>query len=366
MRFFDPTNTYIEKNCVKHHKKELLSLGTRAFIITGHTSSKKNGSLDDVVSVLEEGQIPYRIFNDIEENPSVETVEKAAAIGKEFQADFVIGIGGGSPLDASKAVALLIANPEETGECFYTPKDLSPLPIAAVPTTCGTGSEVTPVAVLTRHDVQTKKSISYKIFPDLALIDGTYLLAAKKELLVNTCVDALAHCIESYLHEQANLYNQMFSSYGLQLWGEITPFLLSEDSLTEEMAEKLMLISTIAGMAIAQTGTTIPHALSYDITYHKGIPHGKACGLFLAAYLSLYKREMPQDVEKVLCLLGFDTIHDFSDFLKDLIGTLSLSKEEKDLYAGRMMENSSKLASCPFALTREDIDMLYQESLEIQ
>ena len=170
MRFFDPTNTYAEKNCVKNHKKELLALGSRAFVITGHSSSKKNGSLDDVIAVLEEASVPYQIFNEIEENPSVETVVRAAEIGKEFKADFVIGIGGGSPLDASKAIALLIANPEETGDCFYVAKDLKTLPIAAVPTTCGTGSEVTPVSVLTRHDTQTKKSISYKIFPDIALI----------------------------------------------------------------------------------------------------------------------------------------------------------------------------------------------------
>ena len=94
MRFFDPTNTYAEKNCVKNHKKELLALGSRAFVITGHSSSKKNGSLDDVIAVLEEASVPYQIFNEIEENPSVETVVRAAEIGKEFKADFVIGIGG--------------------------------------------------------------------------------------------------------------------------------------------------------------------------------------------------------------------------------------------------------------------------------
>ena len=92
MHFFDPTNTYAEKNCVKNHKKELLALGTRAFVITGHSSSKKNGSLDDVIAVLEEASVPYQIFNEIEENPSVETVVRAAEIGKEFKADFVIGI----------------------------------------------------------------------------------------------------------------------------------------------------------------------------------------------------------------------------------------------------------------------------------
>ena len=101
MRFFAPTNVHIEKNCVRNHKKELLALGTRALIVTGRHSSKINGSLDDVLTVLEESSVPFRIFSEIEENPSVETVAQAAEIGKEFQADFVIGIGGGSPLDAA-------------------------------------------------------------------------------------------------------------------------------------------------------------------------------------------------------------------------------------------------------------------------
>ena len=132
MRFFDPTNTYAERNCIQNHKKDLLALGTRAFVITGHSSSKKNGSLDDVIAVLEEASVPYKVFNEIEENPSVETVVKAAEIGKEFKANFVIGIGGGSPLDASKAIALLIANPEESGDCFYVEKDLKRITTAEI------------------------------------------------------------------------------------------------------------------------------------------------------------------------------------------------------------------------------------------
>ena len=337
MHFFDPTNTYAEKNCVKNHKKELLALGTRAFVITGHSSSKKNGSLDDVIAVLEEASVPYQIFNEIEENPSVETVVRAAEIGKEFKAD-----------------------------CFYVAKDLKTLPIAAVPTTCGTGSEVTPVSVLTRHDTQTKKSISYKIFPDIALIDGKYLLSASKNLLINTCIDALAHAAESRVSIQTNIYNQMFANYALKLWGDIVPFLRSDEELSEELAEKLMLTSTIAGMAIAQTGTSIPHALSYDVTYHNGVAHGKACGIFLAAYLRVYAEQKPEDVEEILTLLGFKTLDDFASYLTEILGTVSLTQKEVTFYIDRMMENTSKLATCPFELTREDIEKIYRESIVVE
>ncbi len=366
MRFFAPSDVYLEKNSVQNHKDKLLALGTRAFIVTGRHSSAVNGSLADVVSVLEEASVPYHIFHEVEENPSVETVAKAAQIGKEFQADFVIGIGGGSPLDAAKAIALLMANPKETSACLYIAKDLDALPVAAIPTTCGTGSEVTPNAVLTQHDKQTKKSISYKIYPKLALVDGKYLSAASHSLLVNTSIDALAHCIESRLHATANLYNHMFSEYGLKLWREILPILSqSQETPEESVLEKMMLASTAAGMAIAQTGTSLPHALSYEITYHYGVPHGKACGVFLAAYMNEYARHQPEDVRQILSLLGFASLDAFRDFLQQLLGTVSIARSDLDTYCTHMMENASKLSTYPFALDEKIIREIMIASLNI-
>ena len=373
MQFFAPTHVYLEKNCVDNHKQELLSYGKRAFIITGKHSSAVNGSLADVLAVLDETSVPYLIYNDIEENPSVETVAKAAAEGKEFQADFVIGIGGGSPLDAAKAIALLIANPQEDAGCLYEPKDLKALPVIAIPTTCGTGSEVTPNAVLTRHAFKTKKSISYNIYPELALVDGKYLASAKGRLLIHTAVDALAHCAESRLHAKANVYNHMFSEYGLSLWGKLAPFLEQiaagpdavPSSLSDEDLEAFMLASTVAGMAIAQTTTSLPHAISYEITYNHGVPHGKACGIFLAAYMDEYARNNPEDVNRVLSLLGFDSTESFGEYLRRLLGSVAITEEESNLYADNIMANASKLSTYPFPIDREAILRILTCSLDV-
>ena len=373
MQFFAPTHVYLEKNCVDNHKQELLSYGKRAFIITGKHSSAVNGSLADVLAVLDEASVPYLIYNDIEENPSVETVAKAAAEGKEFQADFVIGIGGGSPLDAAKAIALLIANPQEDAGCLYEPKDLKALPVIAIPTTCGTGSEVTPNAVLTRHAFKTKKSISYNIYPELALVDGKYLASAKGRLLIHTAVDALAHCVESRLHAKANVYNHMFSEYGLSLWGQLAPVLeqiaagpdAGPSSLSDEDLEAFMLASTVAGMAIAQTTTSLPHAISYEITYNHGVPHGKACGIFLAAYMHEYARNNPEDVNRVLSLLGFDSTESFGEYLRRLLGSVAITEEESNLYADNIMANASKLSTYPFPIDREAILRILTCSLDV-
>ena len=195
MQIYMPTNIYSERNCVRNHKRELASLGKKALLVTGKHSSRRNGSLEDVETALQEEKVPFVLFDGIEENPSVETVMRAAELGREEQVDFVVGIGGGSPMDAAKAIALMIANPQEDERILFAPKELQALPTAAVPTTAGTGSEVTPYAILTLHSHKTKQSISHKIYPRLALIDSRYLKTADQETRINTAVDARKACL---------------------------------------------------------------------------------------------------------------------------------------------------------------------------
>ena len=187
MRFYVPTDIYVEKDCVKNHAKELLAVGKRALIVTGHSSAKANGSLNDVTEVLNAGGVAYQIFDEVEENPSTDTVGKGAKIAREFGAEFIIGIGGGSAIDAAKAMAILLVNPSvNADELHKAPSHpLNHAPVVAVPTTCGTGSEATPVAIITNHKINLKKSIPHRIFPVLALVDGKYLASAKKQLIVN-------------------------------------------------------------------------------------------------------------------------------------------------------------------------------------
>ena len=233
---------------------------------------------------------------------------------------------------------------------------------------------MTPNAVLTRHAFKTKKSISYNIYPELALVDGKYLASASGHLLINTAVDALAHCVESRLHVKANVYNHMFSEYGLTLWKKIVPALTKiaehpetapSDLLTEEDFKTMMLASTVAGMAIAQTSTSLPHALSYEITYNHGVPHGKACGIFLAAYMEEYAKNRPEDTDRVLSLLGFDSTKDFGAFLAKILGPVRISEADLSLYADNVMANASKLATYPFAIDRDAIAAILRHSLEI-
>ena len=390
MRFFVPTDIYIEKDCVKNHAQNLIAVGKRALIMTGQHSAGANGSLNDVTKALTAGDIPYLIFSEVEENPSTDTVGKATQIAREFKADFIIGIGGGSAIDAAKAVALLLVNPDVNADDLHKAPShpLNHAPIVAVPTTCGTGSEATPVAIITNRKINLKKSIPHVIFPVLALVDGKYLATAKKQLIVNTAVDALAHMVESILNVKSNLLNRMCPEYGLTLWGECKNALIAsvtannaaqdaEQNATENDAEnatpidaslyeKLMLTSTIAGMSIAQTSTAVPHGMSYDLTLSKGTPHGPAVGYFLAAYVEVCAKFVPQDVEKILSLLGIENVDKFAEMLRKLIGTCTVSREMRDKFAAAMKVNHSKLDLVPGKITPEDIDYIYEKSLEVE
>ena len=265
-------------------------------------------------------------------------------------------------------MALLLLNPSvDADDLHQVPSHpLDHAPVVAVPTTCGTGSEATPVSIITNHKIQLKKSIPHVIFPVLALVDGKYLASAKKQLIVNTAVDALAHMVESILNVKSNAFNRMFPEYGLKLWGECKSALLSDAAVDASLYEKLMLTSTIAGMSIAHTSTSVPHGMSYDLTLHAGVPHGPAVGYFLAAYTEVCAKFVPEDVQKVFSLLGLKSVDEFTAMLRKLIGTCTVSCAMRDQFAAAMKTNRSKLDLVPGVITAADVNFIYEKSLVVE
>ena len=347
MKFYMPTKLYSENNCIEKHSAELASLGTHALIITGRSSSKLNGSLSNLISALEKHSVKYTIFDKTEENPSVETVMAARDTGLDCGADFVVGLGGGSPLDAAKAAALMMKNREKSWEFLYETSPADALPLAAIPTTCGTGSEVTGVAVLTRHDLKTKVSAKHKIFPDIALSDGKYLLKAPRKIIVNTAIDALAHLIESAINTSADTYSDMSVFSGLSCWSKCRPYIDGSAELTEEAAQLLMDTSSLAGISIAQTGTTIPHSLSYMLTYNAGVPHGAAVGAFQSKYL---KYAVAERRNAVLSAAGFTDTKELGSFISAL-APVTADRKLLESSAESVLRNQAKLDLCPYRIT---------------
>lgn len=355
MYFYIPVKIYEEENCILNHKKELLSLGTKALLVTGRRSSRLNGSLDDVIRALDSLNIPSALYDEIEENPSIETVMKARDAGLAAGADFVIGIGGGSPMDAAKAIALMMYHKNHGPEYLYQKgADSTALPVAAVPTTCGTGSEATPFSILTIHEKRTKSSLPHRIFPSLSLLDARYLATAPKKVLSDTAIDALGHFIESYINTNATDYSRMCVTQGLTIWSRSLDVLSGAKEAGLSDFKNMLNASTMAGMAISHTGTSLPHGLSYFVTYENGTSHGKSIGRFLTGYL---RASDEKDRDFLLTNAGFENLDAFERFYQAACGKEALSPPVKETAANGVLSAPEKLKNCPFPVNEE---VLYQ------
>ena len=351
MRFRLPMELYQEDECVLNHSGDLALLGTKALIVTGH-SSERNGALDDVKAALEKEEIAYEIFNEVEENPSLETVVRIRDTFVNKNVDFVIGLGGGSAMDAAKAAAILLYFPEKDGSFLYeSVQKVYSLPIAAIPTTCGTGSEATPSAVLTLHERKTKNSVSHKIFPALGLVDPKYLNTLPLHVLRNSAIDALSHLIESTVNSTSTGYSRMISLEGLRLFGKLKGA-IEEGVFSKQDQWDLMLMATLGGMSIALTGTSLPHGASYPVTYNTGMAHGKACGYFQYGYL---RNASGDDQRLVLDNLGFENLEQLRDYIIKVCDIKPLDESLLEMSLAELMGNTKKLRVSPFETSEENL-----------
>lgn len=156
-QYYMPSKILMGEDCVQTNSEAFLKMGKKALIVTGEHSAKKNGSFDDIIKVLSSNGQTWALFDKIMSNPTIESVYEGAAIARSEQVDFIIAIGGGSPMDAAKAINLLACQDIPESELFRGQYTDEILPMVMVPTTAGTGSEVTPFAVLTDNRAQTKK-----------------------------------------------------------------------------------------------------------------------------------------------------------------------------------------------------------------
>lgn len=316
-RFFLPTKIFFGKDIVLNNK-EVFTIGKRAFIITS-PSSFKNGSIEDVILALKENNIEYSIYSTIAQNPTVDQINEVSQLVRNFNPDYIIGIGGGSPLDSAKAVAVLAAENSLKAEDLFDTKITKCLPIIAIPTTCGTGSEVTPYSILTSNTIQNKKSFASElIFPKYALVDYKYLFTLPYDVTINTSFDALSHLIEGYLSKNSDELTEIYVTKGLELYSQIKENLKTKN-LNEDDFKNLALISLYGGIVIAQTGTLIVHPLGYNLTYFHNIPHGKANAIFLASFLKIESKYLPKEVEFIINKLGFVNIDNLSQFINELL-----------------------------------------------
>lgn len=356
MRLYNPTKVYFERDSVAKHGSEIV--GEHVLILTGKNSSKQNHSLDDVISSLN-ADAKVTVFDEVESDPTIESVIRAAALGRDVHADVCIGIGGGSSIDAAKAVAVLLANDEHADieRLFYEERNAARLPIVAVPTTCGTGSEVTPFSVLTDTARNTKRTIFSQLHPDLALVDSKYLRTISYKTCVSTSVDALAHLIEAFLSSRANGYNRFYSVAGLGLFGQYKEYIAAPEKFQtadDNIREKMMACAMFGGYAIAVNGSGIPHGLANSITHDLKLAHGRSVILFIPGFLRRFQNQT--DVDAIMGMLGLDGLDAFEEYLYSILGSVAVPAAMWEREVSGMLANTHKLSSYPFVMTREILE----------
>ena len=356
MNFYMPVKLFSEENAVWNHKKELASLGKKAMIVTGRHSAKRNGSYADVTKALDSEGITHILFDEVEENPSMDTVMKARDLGICENVDFVIGIGGGSPMDAAKSIALMIFHKTEDRSYLYRKQaDSSALPLVLIPTTCGTGSETTPYSILTNTQENSKAGIPHRIWASYAFLDWRYLQSASRKVLCDTAMDALGHMIESYINTNANDYSRMCIGQGLHLWKKSKDALLGLRPAAPSDYQNWLTASAMAGMAISVTGTSLPHGLSYGVTCALGTSHGKAVGYFLTGYL---KESPASDRDYLLSHAGFSDLEEFQAFYEATCRKEEISAALLEEIADSILSNEAKLKNCPYPVDKEIIQKI--------
>jgi len=356
-----PVKTFFGRNCIEKNSNELSRLGGRALIVTGKTSAEKNNSLADMKKALDTEKIEYSHYNAIMPNPSVENVRDAALEAKKVKADFIIGIGGGSPLDAAKAVSILSNNDIDDDTLFTAVYNSRPLPVVAVPTTAGTGSEVTPYSILTFNKISNKKSIASEfLFPALAFLDPVYTATLSAETTVNTAVDAMSHSIEGYLSARATISIRPYALESLEIIGRCISE-LKDEKMKYETREKLLYASMLAGIVIAHTGTSVVHAMGYPLTYYKNIDHGKANGLLLHRFLQFVEQSTDK-VKDVIGALGLKSVDEFGIVMEKLLGgPVYITDEEISLFT-RTSVSSKNLANTVPRPGEDDIRKIFKDS----
>lgn len=329
--FYMPVKVFGGKGVLKKNSAELKKYGKKCLIVCGGSSAKLSGAIDDVIYCLDENSIEYKIYDSITQNPKAADCHNAGKIAREFSADFIIGIGGGSQLDASKAVAVYAANEELEPEDIYTKEIKSPIPVLLVGTTAGTGSEVTGVSVLTRESGKKKSVSGQNYYARVAFADPLYTYSVPYSFTVSTAIDAFSHAVESLFSNKADFNSTNFVLHAIKpLWECLTFFYTNEALPTDKMRDTLYYSSLYAGMALNATGTCFPHTLGYTLTEDYNLPHGFACAVFLPAFVKRAMQFKNELAMKFLSELGVSFL-EFEKIIYALVDTSNIKMTEEQI-----------------------------------
>ncbi|MFT5873754.1 MAG: alcohol dehydrogenase class IV [Clostridium sp.] len=335
-RFTIPRDIYFGDNAIDHLKSVK---GTKAMLVIGSQRLIQDGTVPKIQELLKEAKIETIVFSGVENDPSVATVKRGVETMNKFNPDVIIGIGGGSPIDAAKAMWIFYENPEFTFEEAAKPFNLPELrqkaKFIAISTTSGTGTEVTSFSVITDNETGVKYPIAdYNITPDIAIVDTNLVQSMTKTLVANTGMDALTHAFEAYVSKAKNQITNAVAIKSI----EMTVANLFESFEGEMQSRKDMHIAQcLAGMAFSNAILGIVHSMSHKTGKIFNIPHGCANAIYLSSVIQFNAKNASAadayaDISKRLGLKGATT----DELVQSLI------KLVKDFRTSMKMPNTLK------------------------
>ncbi len=362
---FIPVNVISGNGCVRKNSRLFSDFGKKCIIITGGSSAKKSGALDDVLFSLEKEGIESIIYDGIGPNPRLDHCFEAAENARDFGADFIIGIGGGSPLDAAKAVAVYCSNPSfSLYDIYSSEKRNKALPIVLIGTTAGTGSEVGKVSVLSDPATGRKKSIApIDCFPSFTFADPSYTHSMPYDITVSTALDALAHALEGYMSEKCTDIPTLFGEKAIELiWSGLVSLHQTKENPDEKMRETLYYGSLYAGITLAYCGTAFPHPLGYILTESYGVPHGKACTAFMDEFIDRSEVFEKEKTEKALSIMKTDK-ETFKRIVLELtnLPDIKMTEEEIRSYCARFDTAPNNFKFSPGGFSKENAIEIFRK-----
>ncbi len=372
-KYYMPTKVFSGADCIIANSAVLKTFGKTAMLVTGKSSAKQNGSQNDVIAALNQQNIEFVVFDKVMANPTIACAYEGAEFAKSHHVDFIVAIGGGSPMDAAKAMALLAKQNIQEADLFSGQYTNDVLPVIAVPTTAGTGSEVTQYSILTNDAAQTKTSIAADaLFPQVAFVDAKYMAGLPVTTTVNTAVDALSHAVEGMLSIRASLVADALAKESMRFFIKAAPQMCkavaNNDAsvLDDDVRQDLQQCALLAGMVIAQTGTTAVHAMGYSLTYFKHIDHGRANGLLLAEYMALVQQTQPQLIADILAALNMTELSEFKSLLNQLLGAPETITDADVLtYSAKAVAANSIKGNCKVKPSENEVKSIFKQAFHL-
>ena len=308
-RYILNETSYFGIGCRAELATEVKARGYKKALLVSDKILETCGVLDKVKEVLEGANIPYEVFTDLKQNPTIKNCKDGLEAFNKAGADFIVAVGGGSVIDTAKAVAIVKNNPEFADIKSLegvAPTHTKCVPIIALPTTCGTAAEVTINYVITIEEENRKiVCVDSKDIPLVAIVDAELMLTMPNRTIAATGMDALTHAIEGYITKGAHVISDMFEIKAIEMIGKHLRGAVADKNLTD--MEGMSIAQYVAGMGFSNVGLGIVHSMAHPLGAVYDIPHGVANALLLPTVMEFNKSACVEKYGDIARALGVDT-----------------------------------------------------------